>query len=92
MHWEHPDGGADLLARCHTASLDVAAAAAARSVAFPAISCGVYGWSPSDAAPLAVAAVRQWWADHPDTTIQRVRFVVFNVEAERAFTSAVENA
>lgn len=103
--WEHPDGGAELLAQCHTASLDVAMVAGARTIAFPAISCGVYGWAPEDAAPIAVDAVRRWLAtapmpgpvsgsggaDDPDTGpgIERIRFVVFNDEAHRAFTSAL---
>ena len=39
-HWEHPDGGASLLARCHEHSLAVADEIGATSVAFPAISCG----------------------------------------------------
>lgn len=104
-HWEHPDGGAELLAQCHTACLEAAVAAGARTIAFPAISCGVYGWSPTEAAPVAVAAVRDWLSatpmpgtlsgplgtDHPDSGpgIERIRFVVFNDDALRAFTSAL---
>ncbi len=90
-HWEHPDGGVDLLAQCHTASLGAAADAGARTVAFPAISCGVYGWAAADAAPIAVDAVRRWCELHPSTHVERVRFVVFNDDAQRAFAAAVEN-
>lgn len=89
-HWEHPDGGAALLASCHEAALDVAAGVGARSVAFPAISCGVYGWSPTDAAPVAVAAVRQWAATHPDTPVETVRFVLFDADAYAAFAAEVD--
>ena len=88
-HWEHPDGGADLLAQCHIACLSAAVAAGARTIAFPAISCGVYGWSPTDAAPIAVAAVRRWLTEGPTPSIERIRFVVFNDEAERAFSAAL---
>lgn len=92
-HWEHPDGGADLLARCHTSSLDAAVFAGARTVAFPAISCGVYGWALADAAPIAVDAVRRWLTAAPEPAtvsgIERVRFVVFNDEAGRAFSEAL---
>ena len=56
-YWEYEDGGADLLAACHTNSLTVAMKADARSVAFPAISCGVFGWKPKDAAPIAVSEI-----------------------------------
>lgn len=86
-HWEHPSGGADLLARCHMSSLDTATELGARSIAFPAISCGVYGWSAVDAAPIALGAVRRWIAGHPEAGIERIRFVLFNDAAERAFAS-----
>lgn len=89
--WEHPDGGADLLAACHSASLDVASATGARSISFPAISCGVYGWSARDAAPVAVGAVRQWLDSHPGSGIDRVRLVLFNQDAFDAFSQAVSN-
>lgn len=87
-HWEHPDGGEQLLTACHRASLDQAHGLGCSSIAFPAISCGVYGWAPEQAAPIAVGAVREWLEHHPDTTIALVRFVVFNDEALRAFTVA----
>ena len=88
-HWEHPDGGEQLLASCHRASLDQAHDLGCTSIAFPAISCGVYGWSPEQAAPVAVGAVRDWLDEHPDTSITLVRFVVFNDAALHAFTAAV---
>jgi O-acetyl-ADP-ribose deacetylase (regulator of RNase III) len=49
-----------LLASCFTRSLDVAAGLGARSVAFPAVGAGVYGWDVHDVARVAVAAVRAW--------------------------------
>ena len=56
-----------LLASCFTASLDVAAALGARSVAFPAVSAGVYGWDVREVATIAVGAVRGWAAAHDGT-------------------------
>lgn len=87
--WEHPDGGRTLLARCHASCLAVADEVGAQSIAFPAISCGVYGWDPADAAPIALDSVRAWLIAHPDSRLQRVRFVLFNDDAERAFAAAL---
>lgn len=85
---QHPDGGADLLAACHTRSLEVADEIGATSVGFPAISCGAHGWGSEDAAPIAVGAVRAYAAAHPDTPIRLVRFVLFGPYAVTAFERA----
>jgi O-acetyl-ADP-ribose deacetylase (regulator of RNase III) len=87
QHWEHEGGGAHLLADCHVHALELADTAGAREVAFPAISCGVYGWSAVDAAPIAVGAVRRYLRDH-DSGVTLVRFVLFNDEAYAAFAAA----
>ena len=87
-HWEHADGGADLLAACHVASLTVADELGAATIAFPAISCGVYGWSARDAAPIAVGAVRDYLREHPESGITLVRFVLFDERALSAFEEA----
>ena len=51
-------GEPELLASAHRRSLEVAQELGARTVAFPAISCGIYGYPPELAAPVALAAVR----------------------------------
>lgn len=86
--WEHVDGGADLLADCHRHVLDLAGELRCRSVAFPAISCGVYGWNAEAAAPIALRATRAWLADHPESTVERIRFVLFDEQARDAFAAA----
>jgi O-acetyl-ADP-ribose deacetylase (regulator of RNase III) len=86
-YWEHPDGGAALLESCHTSSLDAAAAIGARSIAFPAISCGVFGWQPVEAAPTAVQAVRRWALSGQG--VELVRFVLFDETAFAAFDDAM---
>jgi O-acetyl-ADP-ribose deacetylase (regulator of RNase III) len=58
-----------LLASCFTASLDVATSLPARSVAFPAVSAGVYGWDVREVARIAVAAVRGWAAAHDEPAV-----------------------
>jgi O-acetyl-ADP-ribose deacetylase (regulator of RNase III) len=61
----------ELLASCHRECLRVADELGARTVAFPAISTGVYGWPMDDAARIAVATVRA-----ADTAVGEVRFVL----------------
>lgn len=79
-----------LLASCFTSSLDVAAGVGARSVAFPAISAGVYGWPVETVAEVGVAAVRAWAADAVHAgAIDLVRFVPFGPAAQAAFERAL---
>jgi len=81
-------GEPDLLAACHGEALGVAARAGCRSVSFPAISCGVYGYPPELAAGVAVEALAGALADRP--TIERVRLVLFSEDLRRVFQSALE--
>ncbi|AQZ67035.1 COG2110, Macro domain, possibly ADP-ribose binding module [[Actinomadura] parvosata subsp. kistnae] len=69
-----------LLASCYTESLRVADTLGAASVAFPAISTGIYGWPMDDAARIALEAVRQ-----ADTAVTEVRFVLFDAAAYATF-------
>lgn len=73
-----------LLESCYRESLRVADELGARSIAFPAISTGVYGWPMVDGARRAVTAVRE-----SDTPIDTVRFVLFDDAAFAAFTDAL---
>jgi O-acetyl-ADP-ribose deacetylase len=75
---------AELLASCHVESLRVADELGAKTVAFPAISTGVYGYPLEEAAPVAVNAVRT-----ADTRVELVRFVLFGEDAYEAFARAV---
>lgn len=72
------------LASCYRESLREAARVGARSVAFPAISAGVYGWPMDDAARIAVQTVRACEAELGDA-LDEVVFVPFGEEAEQAF-------
>jgi O-acetyl-ADP-ribose deacetylase len=77
------EGERDLLRSAHVSSLRVAAELRAHSVAFPAISCGIYGFPVDEAAPIAVAAAR----DHAGG-VELVRFVLFDGAAYDAFALA----
>jgi O-acetyl-ADP-ribose deacetylase (regulator of RNase III) len=72
----------ELLADCFRNSLAVAEELGARTVAFPAISTGVYRWPVDDAARIALATVRA-----TDTRVAEVRFVLFDQRAYNAFTT-----
>ena len=71
-----------LLADCFRNSLAVADELGARTVAFPAISTGVYRWPVDDAARIAVEVVRA-----SDTRVAEVRFVLFDQRAYDAFAA-----
>jgi O-acetyl-ADP-ribose deacetylase len=74
----------DLLARCHVHSLEVADDLGVATVAFPAISTGVYGYPLELAAPVAIGAVRGSGA-----SVEEVRFVLFDDSAYGAFDRAL---
>ncbi len=83
-------GEAALLASAYRESLELAVAHDARSVAFPAISCGVYGFPIPQAAVIAVAEVRRFLAT--DDTIARVSLTCFGRPVFDAFSRALESA
>jgi O-acetyl-ADP-ribose deacetylase (regulator of RNase III) len=76
-----------LLAACHTNSLLVADTLSAKTVAFPAISTGIYRWPIADAARIAIATVSS-----TPTNVEEVRFVLFDETAYGAFQQAVEQS
>lgn len=84
VYQEHDDP-ASLLASCHVESLRVADSLGAASVAFPAISTGVFGYPVEAAAPVAINAVRG-----ATTQVAEVRFVLFGDGAYDAFAEALE--
>jgi O-acetyl-ADP-ribose deacetylase len=74
----------DLLASCHTESLRIADELGAKTVAFPAISTGVYGYPIELAAPVAIGAVLD-----AETSVEEVRFVLFGRDPHAAFEDAL---
>ena len=81
------EGEAELLVSAYRASLDLAAAKKVRSIAFPAISCGIYRYPLDDAARIAVETVHA----HRDRVsgIERIIFVCFDDGVERACRAAL---
>jgi len=78
--WQAGEDRSELLASCYRESLRVADELGAATVAFPAISTGVYGWPMDDGARVAVQTVRD-----ADTSVTEVRFVLFGDVAYGAF-------
>jgi O-acetyl-ADP-ribose deacetylase (regulator of RNase III) len=73
-----------LLRSCYVEALRVADDLAARVVAFPAVSAGVYGWPLEDAARIAVETV-----SGTRTRVQEARFVLFSREVYEAFAAVI---
>jgi len=82
-------GEAEALASCHRESIRLADERAFRSVAFPAISTGAYGYPVDEAAPIAIASAIEALtaAQH----VEKCRFVLFDVTTLRAFERAAGN-
>ncbi|WP_328432305.1 MULTISPECIES: O-acetyl-ADP-ribose deacetylase [unclassified Streptomyces] len=78
--WSPTEDRSELLASCYRESLRVADELGARTVAFPAISTGVYRWPMEDAARIAVESVRG-----TSTDVDEVRFVLFDDRAYEVF-------
>jgi O-acetyl-ADP-ribose deacetylase len=86
------DGGnykeSDLLASCYRACFELARANAVKTIAFPAISCGIYGYPIPDAARIAVLETRA--ALKCITSIERVLFTCFTDEVYSAYYSLLK--
>jgi O-acetyl-ADP-ribose deacetylase (regulator of RNase III) len=81
-------GEADLLGSCYRRSIEVAAGLGCRSIAFPAISTGIYGYPVAEAAPTAIEATLAALALHP--AVETARFVLFSDEHYDVFRACLD--
>jgi O-acetyl-ADP-ribose deacetylase (regulator of RNase III) len=88
--WSTSEDRTPLLQNAYRSSLRVARELGAATVAFPAISAGVYGWPMEDAARVAVSTVRAVLSSGVGS-VELVRFVLFNDEALAAFRAAADH-
>ncbi|MCJ7547846.1 MAG: O-acetyl-ADP-ribose deacetylase [Deltaproteobacteria bacterium] len=78
----------DLLASAYRRSLEVASEHHLKSIAFPSISTGAYGYPLDEAAPIALKTVRDYLRKHPD--IELVRLVLFDGKTLAAYEEALK--
>ena len=83
------NGEPELLASCYRRSLEVAIENGVRTIAFPAISCGVYGYPIDAAAEIAIGETKRVLAD--SDAIDRVHFVAFGDDVRRALERSLRN-
>lgn len=79
----------ELLANCYRNSLVLAAAHQCRTIAFPNISTGVYGYPKSAAAKIAMSSVKEFLTEN--TTIEKVIFVCFDMENKQLYENLLGN-
>lgn len=84
--WSRTDDRSALLASCYREALRVADELGARTVAFPAVSAGIYGWPLGSAADIAVSTVRS-----TRTQVERVTFVLFGRDVYDEFVRALND-
>ncbi len=80
---------AETLASCYTSSLNVAIQNNLKTIAFPNISTGVYGYPKKEAATLAVETVRSFINQHPDA-LEQVIFVCFEADNAALYRKLLE--
>jgi O-acetyl-ADP-ribose deacetylase (regulator of RNase III) len=83
-------GERDFLASAYRRSMEVAKELGAKSVSFPAISCGVYGYPLEDGAEVAVNTILDFLKEN--SGIERVRFVMFSRDTWKVFQGALDRA
>jgi O-acetyl-ADP-ribose deacetylase (regulator of RNase III) len=81
-----------LLESCFRESLRAADSLGARSVAFPAISAGVYGWDAADVAQVASEALHRFAEEKPSSSVERVEFVLFSTPTADAFREVLASS
>ena len=81
-------GEAGLLRGCYLSCLELASEYGCKTVDFPSISTGVYGYPVDKAADVAIGAIADYLAGHPE--IERVRMVCFDQRTKAAYDAALE--
>ncbi len=88
IYKQEGERASELLAGCYRSALQLCRDEGIESVAFPSISTGVYGYPVSEAAPIALEAVRRSLSEHGPTLCQ---FILFDDQTLEAYVAAAEN-
>jgi O-acetyl-ADP-ribose deacetylase (regulator of RNase III) len=83
--WSKDEDRTALLASCYEQSLKLARELGAETIAFPAISTGIFGWPIDDGAEIAIRAARE----HGGAPLREIRFVLFDETAYQAFAQVL---
>jgi O-acetyl-ADP-ribose deacetylase (regulator of RNase III) len=90
VYWrEGAERAAELLASAYRRSLEVAAENGVRSVAFPSISTGAYGYPMDEAAPIALQTVMDYLSSQGESDLELVRFVLYGRQAYQVYQRAL---
>lgn len=80
------------LALAYRSALDLAHDQGVRSVAFPSISTGIFGFPVERAAPIALGVAREFCAAHPDSPLREIRFTIIDAPTVEAFRRELARA
>ena len=83
-------GEPEKFASCYRSCLELAEANHLSSLAFCSISTGIYGYPLAQAAPLAAKTVADYLTAHPDTTLMRIVFAMYQEREYDSFTQALD--
>ena len=87
---KHPTGiRAPLLASCYRRSLELLVERKLKTIAFPCISTGIYGYPPAEAAEVAASTVRKFLETEDGAGIEMIAFVMFESKDWNAYREAI---
>ncbi|MDX1765910.1 MAG: O-acetyl-ADP-ribose deacetylase [Candidatus Saccharimonadales bacterium] len=89
IYKEHGNLAPMLLAGAYRSSLELAEANGVKTLAFPAISTGAYGYPPDEAAAIAVSTIRLYRSEHPNSKIKEVRLISFDKKSASVMAAAL---
>jgi O-acetyl-ADP-ribose deacetylase (regulator of RNase III) len=89
IYGRHGEQDATLLASCYSRSLELAVEHGCRSVAFPSISTGAYGYPIEEASRIALTAIRDFVAANPDA-LERIEITTFSARDYQTYLRAYD--